>query len=442
MKKQQLNAVVLAAAAGMTLIPTGHAQSVDSLLNKLVDRGVLTKGDADELRQESNEDFRSALAANMGSPNWVSALKFNGDFRGRLDYLGSDNSAFTDRYRLRYRLRAGVTAKFKDHFEVGFRLGTGDSGGNALSNNTTLENNATKKPVWIDTAYATWTPIHDDEWTASATIGKMLNPFALSPMVFDPDYTPEGAAVQDSWKINDQNTVKFNGGIFVLDELAGSGTDPFMYGGQFIWDAKWSSKVESSLGIAMLDIAHKQQLSEPPAPASSNVPNNNTGNTRDAAGNLLNNFNPVVVSASVTYKADHFPLYQGAFPIKVGGEYMNNPAAGSNNEGWWGGVTFGKANKRGNWDLSYRYQRLESDAWYEEVVDDDNAAFYQTAATGGKSGMVGGSNIEGHLVKLNYRLSDSLTFTFTGYFNELINASPAGSKSGGNHVMADVMWKF
>ena len=60
---------------------------------------------------------------------------------------------------------------------------------------------------------------------------------------------------------------------------------------------------------------------------------------------------------------------------------------------------------------------------------------------------VGGTNIKGHLIKFNYSIDDSLTFSFTAYINELINPNQnigaAGEpKNGAIHVMADLMWKF
>ena len=51
-------------------------------------------------------------------------------------------------------------------------------------------------------------------WQVSTTIGKMENPFAFSDMVFDADYTPEGAALQLVYTINDQHSLKLNGGAF------------------------------------------------------------------------------------------------------------------------------------------------------------------------------------------------------------------------------------
>jgi hypothetical protein len=97
---------------------------------------------------------------------------------------------------------------------------------------------------------------------------------------------------------------------------------------------------------------------------------------------FANHFNPIVAGGSVTYTFDRFPLYRGALPVKFAGEYMNNPAAARNNEGWWAGVTLGKSGKKGLWDISYRYQRLEANAWWDQIVDDDNIAVFPDASGG------------------------------------------------------------
>jgi hypothetical protein len=180
--------------------------------------------------------------------------------------------------------------------------------------------------------------------------------------------------LQSSYKINDHHSLAFNGAGFVVDQVNSRG--PYIYGGQALWNATWTPKISSTAGIAAYDLANKQNVKTGATPYDSNV-----GNTLNAAGTQpLYNFNPIVASGSATYMLDKFPLYPGAFPIKVGGEYMNNPAAPSNNEGWWAGLTLGKAAKKGMWDISYRYQRLEADAWWDQVVDDDNIALTPTSA--------------------------------------------------------------
>jgi hypothetical protein len=183
--------------------------------------------------------------------------------------------------------------------------------------------------------------------------------------------------------------------------------------------------------------------------STANVPYVNQGNTRNAGGFLVNDYAPIIGDASVTYKLDSFPFYTGVFPIKVAGEFVNNVGrvkASGNNQGYWAGVTFGKSGTKHTWDISYRYEYLESDAVYDQLADDDNGAYYQNAPIGGAIGYFGGTNVKGHLIKANYSFTDSLTFTFTFFLNELINNKLVGGVSEPNnsamHLMADMTWKF
>jgi len=436
-KQTHLSKIALFAGAAALMAPASHARSqssVDALLNKLEQKGVLTVDEARQLKAEnatnSISDFSQAMNSKFPMPDWVTSYKLSGDFRGRFDGIYSDNAAFVDRTRLRYRLRVGLVIDMKDHMEVGFRLGSGDSG-NPLSNNQTLTGNASKKPLFVDTAYGKWTPIKNDDWTASATFGKMVQPFDISPMLFDPDYTPEGGALQMTYKFDDRQSISLNGAAFVLDELSGSSRDPFLYGGQAIWNGKWTPQISTSLGISAFNIVNKGSLST--------GFDSNKGNTL-VGGKFADNFNPIVVSGSVTYALNSCPLYKGAFPIKLAGEFMENPAASDNNKGWWASVSFGKSGKKGNWDIAYRYQRLEADAWWDQVVNDDNIAFFPTSSTAG--GVAGGTDIKGHLITANYSLTDSLSLTFNCYINSLINNPVPGAKTGALHAMADLMWKF
>src|SRR4051812_40331957 len=99
-----------------------QAQSADALIDKLVDKGILTVKEANELREESDKGFNTAYSVKSGMLDWVTALKFNGDLRGRYEGFFGDNPAFVDRERFRYRLRFGAVATLKDDLEVGLRL--------------------------------------------------------------------------------------------------------------------------------------------------------------------------------------------------------------------------------------------------------------------------------------------------------------------------------
>jgi hypothetical protein len=466
------------ATAFLALASQSHAQSSDALIDKLVDKGILTAKEAQELREESDQDFTTAFQTKTGMPDWVTAYKFSGSFRGRFEEYTSPNSTFVERTRLRYRLLAGVTVSMKGNLETGFQLASGDPngnyGGNPNSQSSTFQNNFSGKSVYINQAYGKWTPVNSDGWLLSTTIGKMENPFQFTQMAMDVDLTPEGAAMQAGYTINDQHSVMLTGAAFVLDEESSSVQDPAMFGGQLIWNANWTQRISTSLGLGGFVITSPLNLTSAtgnPPTGAGNVPYVNQGNTRiynpnanynpvtgiaTGAWQLENNYTPIIVDASATYKLDMFPFYAGAFPIKVSGEYMINPGVVQNNnqnQGIWAGIMFGKAGTKGTWDISYRYEYIEADAWYDAMVDDDNVAYYQNpvngAPSGSGTGMYGGTNVKGHLIRADYSITDALTFSFTCYINQLIypnlNVQPgyAGEpQSNALHVMADMMWKF
>lgn len=427
---------------------TAQAQSADALLDKLVDKGILSVKEANELRDEADAGFRKAYQVKSGMPEWVTSLKLNGDFRGRYENFNSENDAFVDRSRFRYRLRFGAVATINDNFEVGMRLtsseATGTQGGDPISGNTSFQDNASKKFVYLDLAYGKWSFINTKALTESITIGKMENPFVFSDMIFDGDYTPEGAGYNLTYRANDAHTIKLNAGAFVLDELGGDSKDPYMYGAQIRWDATWSKKIASSMGIAGLSLVNEQSLT------NGAVPNINRGNTRDAGtGGLANNYNPIIADAALTYTfEDGIPLvYAAPFPIKFGGEYMNNLAASDRETAWSLGILFGKSGKKGLWEVGYRYKDLGGDAWYEEFTDSDFGAYYQAQApnagfTGSGAGYGAGTNIRGHVVKASYSPFNALTLGIAYFRAQLIDEAPVNSNSQMTRLQVDATLKF
>lgn len=470
MNKLLLPAVGLAAFAAMN----SNAQSSDAIIDKLVDKGILTVDEAKELREEADKDFSSGYQVKSGMPDWVTSLRIGGDFRGRYELFTSDEPTFADRHRFRYRVRPGIVATIRDNFEVGFRLTSSEAqgtfGGDPISGNTTFGDNASKKFVYIDLAYGKWTAIHNADWSLNLTVGKMENPFVFSDMIFDGDYTPEGLAQQFGFKLSDSHQLKLNLGQFVLDEISIASEDPYLFGAQLRLDSTWNPHFATSLGIGAVVITGNENLRETPAgapvatpvfdsggnqigtvnlpgsAASSQVPNINSGNTR-ASGFLANNFNPVVVDGAATYTLERFPMFNGPFPIRFTAEYLNNPAAEAQNEGYAFGVTFGKSGKRGLWDVSYRWKHLEADAWYEEVVDSDfgglrPATFNSTGALSGRAAYASGTNVEGHIIKASYSPFDSLTVGLTYFLGKLIANTPEGFNEDVGRMQLDAVWKF
>src|ERR1039458_9169490 len=117
MKKHTLILGALSLATLPALTPRSTAQSDDFLANKLVQKGILTADEVQELRAES-EAARTNLVSELPASKWkladsIKSLGLYGDLRLRYEYRGVDNAlgASPDtfyRERMRYALRVGL----------------------------------------------------------------------------------------------------------------------------------------------------------------------------------------------------------------------------------------------------------------------------------------------------------------------------------------------
>ncbi|MBL9170866.1 MAG: putative porin [Verrucomicrobiales bacterium] len=426
---------------------SAQAQSQDALLDKLVTKGILTQTEAAELRDEADDGFRKSYQAKSGMPDWVTSLKFNGDLRGRYESFIQDQANTIDRNRYRYRLRFGFVATMLDNIEVGFRLGSGDAsatGGliDPISNNQSLENNGAKKGIFIDLAYGKWTPINNQHWQGGIVAGKMENPFVTSDMVFDNDYTPEGAAMNLKYSFNDQHALRFIGGGFVLDEASGRGKNPYLAAAQARFESTYGERqqLQTSFGVGVFSISNDQLLT------TNSVANLNVGNSHKpvTGGAPTYGFNPIVVDAAITYSLSEFPGYAGKFPIKLAADYLHNPSADTDEDGYSVGLTFGKSGKRKTWEVSYRWRELQANAWFEELVDSDTGAFYRSAfpGSGRGSGYQAGTNVRGHVLRAAYSPFDSFTLGVNYFMMEAIRENPVGTGSSIGRLQVDAILKF
>lgn len=235
--------------------------------------------------------------------------------------------------------------------------------------------------------------------------------------------------------------------------------------GQLRWDASWSPKVATSLGVSQYFLQNPTNLD------NSSVPNQHGGNTRNAFGALTNDYFPLAVDASLTYTLESFPFYNGSFPIRFGGEYLYNLAAKSGAPtdyyAWNLSATFGKAGKRGTWEFYYSYRWLGADSWYEELTDDEfGGVYWQTptewASSGAYPGVsatpiapapphapnpnpsyyIPGTNVKGHILRFAYSPTDSLTLSVRCLLTDLIRPYPARSESQATRLEIDAMLRF
>lgn len=395
------------------------APASDPLLDKLVQKGILTSQEAEELlREEAAEDDDSKL----GFADWVESVRFSGDIRVRYDSINGESPFFVDRNRFRYRARFGATFDFANDLEVGVRL-TSSDGGNPISQNVTLANNASKKGIGFDEVYLKWSPLHSGDWNGSIVAGKFKNPVHFpSTILYDKDYTPEGFSQVVSYDLAENHALSLILTQYVLDELRSSSSDPWQFGGQLRWDADWSSRVKTSIGAAVFSILHPESLTV------AGVPYINQGNTRTAGGALASDYDVFYGDAGLTYTFDSAPLYRGRFPVYAYGNAIYNFGASDQNVGYGVGVRFGKASKRGQWELNYLWTHLEADAWYDQFVESDFGSVWTAAPTAGTTGYYAGTNVEGHWIKGTYAIFDQWSVSVAYFITGLIeDPNPAVS---------------
>jgi hypothetical protein len=194
-------ATMSAMVVGLTLAGTATAQvSADALLDKLVAKGILKQDEADELKAESATN-EVARAPRFTLPRVFKNMELYGDLRMRYEYraakLGPEAGGIYDTAdRFRYALRLGVRGDLANDFYYGIRLETSQnerSTWNTLGNVGSSPYNGpfskSSDGIYVGQAYFGWRPT---SWL-DLSIGRVPQPLYTTPMVWDSDYTPEGA---------------------------------------------------------------------------------------------------------------------------------------------------------------------------------------------------------------------------------------------------------
>lgn len=417
---------IVGALAVSCLPGAAWAGEIDMLINKLVEKGILTVSEAQEVRNEMSPELASRdkdleEKLNKAGPERAQRVSFGGDMRVRNEYRDRTGTGDVNRQRIRFRL--GMKAKVTDQLEAGARLATGSQAGDIaggsdpVSTNQTLSDTFAKKSFNLDQAYVRYSP-ETPLGSLNVWGGIFDNPFVATPLVWDPDVTFGGAALQ--WSHAFGRVQPFaSGGIFPIDSdsNSGYGTDnPTLFGIQ----GGVTFKPGLATGMEALDsVGLKTALAyyDYTNVVKNAIINTQAGNTASAED--FNELNPYVEVTSQLL---------GGVPLAFWTDWVNNTAAPEQATGYQFGVRLGKAttpwNLKNGWETGYFYERLDADAAFDALVDSD---------FGG-----GGTNHRGNVWYLTLATLKNSTASLK-YFNA---EELKGEKSHEGRLQVDWVTKF
>lgn len=397
--------------------------SVDALVDKLVDKGILTQQDAIKLKGEIAEDEKVVREEGykQSLPGFVRNFNIKGDFRLRYQYekrKGSNlnGGATTQRDRGRIRFRLGADTKVNDKTKVYFGLATG--GADPRSTNQSFENSFELKDIRLDYAYAEYMP---KGW-ATLLGGRMKNPlWEPGDMLWDTDINPEGIAGKFSGKVNDNVNTYLNTAFFVLDENAAAG-EPTMAAAQGGVKVKMTDQISLNAAATYYDF---QQVE------GAILDNRSGSNTNNGKSGLKFDYDAISPAVELEIIDPLRALNVEAVPyLSFFGEYIKNLRADHSTGGYLAGMRLGhkKVTTFGQWQLRYMYVMLGTNAWLDIFPDSDRY--------GGRTG------VRSHETLLTLGLSKNVSLDLDYYRSDLTTAHKDTLVKVENLFQADLNFKF
>lgn len=346
------------------------AGEVDILVRKLVEKGVLSRQDAEDIlretRIEAEKEREQTIAATKEAlisgedapfmladalPAWIKNTRIKGDFR--LRYESKERDGSPDRHRGRYRFRLGFVTKVNEKVEVGYGLASGSS--DPRSTNQTFTNSFETPDLRLDYAYASYRPF---DWLQLIG-GQMINPIWLpSSLLWDSDIRPQGVAAVLNYKTGSFDLF-MNNAFFVLDEVSGREDDPVMWVFQSGYRVNLGRQAYFKNALTIYEFSN----------VKGSALDYSSGTNTTVGGVLAEDFDAFVVSGELGVQTGvAFMPFAAAY-----GEYVNNRTTGDADSGYVYGIKVGhdKVGKR-QWQVDLGCYRLERDAWLDILPDADN----------------------------------------------------------------------
>ncbi len=407
----------------------------------------------------------------------VDTMTVGGDLRVREEYFDfrdqksstmfSGSARKADRNRERIRLR--VRTEYKLHDDLTVVAGLASGVGEQVSTNQTMANHGAQKAIWLDLAYAMWTPgFLGEDGSLKFQAGKMANPLWRiypSDLVFDSDINPEGFAQSAGYLVGGMVNVFANGMQEAVNEVSGNERDPWVLSEQV------GIEVPLVFGMRLMAAGAKHTwLNENSNPFGSF--NTQMGNTpwglggspsgRQSATVLFDEYDVSELTGQLSGWIP-VPLADISLPFMIQGTFIKNMAArgpswtgsitgagagpmktwwkpaytflGKSDQGYQVGGQIGKAAAPNSFEIAYFYKRV---AWDATVADSSDSDFGE-----------GGLNRKGNILWVSYTPNGFVTATVKLFNVRLLDKRYVRDAKGVlqqpdrlNRIQADLSIKF
>jgi hypothetical protein len=408
-------------------VPAGAA--VDAkLLDMLKANGSITNAQHSELQAElardqkeqqiarqAQQETNEQIAATTKKTNelskfdqklaWAAKTQFKGDVRFRQEMVKNDGVSNTgDQDRQRIRVRLGAYTEVNPQVSTGIRIATG-SDNDSRSTNQSLDNNFTKKDIWLDQGFVDYHPTAIKDLHLIG--GKMPQPWvSMGDIIWDSDISPEGLAATYKHALGPVELFGSAGHYTLKDNVDGEGKqfrhDLRLYAGQLGARFGLTDNLKMTLGGSVYA-----------------YDNDNDTTTLAINGNSA---------------GEQFKLYEGfgqldigglPMPLSLYGQVVNNQDASNDQDmGWLAGVK----TKLYGFGVDYNYRDIQRNAVVGAFTDSDFANGF-TGSRGSK-------------LKVSYELDKNFTLGATYFLadSDYTNANLRDSKI--NTLQLDAEAKF
>jgi|GEM_PF-975540 len=477
--KKMLFFLIAAASTICLLSAQAYAGEVDVLINKLVEKGVLSPSEAQIVMDDTKLKVSKDLAEqkSYAVPDWTQRIKWGGDvrFRTQGDW-GKNNTVTTapgtnngiDKQRIRNRIRGRfyMEAKVNDFTYASVRFAGGDT--NVRSTNDTTDNWWSKKYAMFDWYYIRFeapASFHRDygQYFSDAKLwaGKFPIPFEYSELLWDPDTNPSGVAFQYvSPDLGNSGIVPLfniysNSAMLWLNENASYTNDPMLWGWQVGLKTDPFGPLASTANIssAIYNFASVQGRS-PTGSAGTNTRTlgmDGVGAVNDQGYRYGFSVFDLLVGI------DNQKIFGFEFPHGLYADYLHNMecAVDGLNNGYMLGGYIGKKKIKepGDWKARAEMRYIERDAVPDFMPDSDfygfgtnytpSLAIPATAANNaGNNGLPaeGGTNGKGINLAFEYQLFKNTSLNFEYYWMKPIKSDDRTAPW--NELQLDVITKF